>query len=203
MARRVIGIVGAPRPVFEAAMDVIGMQGFDPAQFAVVHLERGAPVPHVDALFSVGGAMPGAIRWESADAADALVALLKPTRQPVEPAAVRRVNTNRIELTAPSDGWLVVSEKMALYPGWSATIKKSRTDLFRADGVLTAVKVRAGDIVRASYEPPRFRLGVGLFVLMLAAVVVAERRTRRRSAPKTAAAVNEISPTERAAYQAV
>src|SRR6185436_20993653 len=92
-------------------------------------------------------------------------------REPIDAVGVRRVNPNRMEFIAPSDGWMVASEQFALYPGWTASIKRTRVPLFRANGVLTAARVRAGDIVRASYEPPRFRLGLGLFALMVAAIV--------------------------------
>lgn len=205
MVRHVIGLIGPPRPVFEAALLVMGMTGFDPANVAVLHIEPGTPVPSVDGLFAVGADVPGAVRWNSADAHDALVSLLlKIKPEPVESAGFRRVGTNRIELIAPSDGWLVISEKLALYPGWSASIKRAKTELFRADGVLTAVKVRAGNVVRASYEPPRFRLGVGLFATMVAAIVAADRRLRRRRAPKNQRVVSGgTSPTATNGYQAV
>jgi hypothetical protein len=55
--------------------------------------------------------------------------------------------------------------------------------MFRADGVLTAMKVVGGDVVRASYEPPRFRVGVAVSLSMIVAMAFAaasRRRTRHR-----------------------
>jgi hypothetical protein len=161
-------------------------------------------VPPADVVFTVGGPVPGAIRWESADRRDALADVLRPRASlPIDAANVRRVSTNRMEITAPADGWLVLSEKFALFPGWTAAIKKSKTDLIRANGVMTATRVRAGDMVRASYEPPRLRLGVGLFVATIAAIIVVARRTRRRAARRPVIVMAESSPIAAAGYQAV
>jgi hypothetical protein len=204
VVRNVIAIVGEPRPAFEAALDVMGTEGFDPTRFVVLQFERGAAVPPADVVFAVNGPLPGAVRWESADRADALADLLKPrAAQPIDAANMRRVSTNRLEIAAPADGWLVMSEKFALFPGWTASIKKSNAALVRANGVMTATKVRAGDMVRASYEPPRLRPGVALFVATIAAIVVVARRTRRRDARRPVVVMAGTSPIAAAGYQAV
>jgi hypothetical protein len=188
MVRHAIALVGEKQRVFEAALDIMAMPAFDPATLVVLQLEKGAEIPHVDQVFGVDIELPNALRWRTGYADDAFARLAAIAREPIDAVRVRRMNPNRMEFVAPSDGWMVASEQFALYPGWTASIKRTPLPLLRANGVLTAARVRAGDIVRASYEPPLFRLGLGLSALMVAAIAryraVSRRRTSdRRSAP--------------------
>ena len=175
-----IALIGPSRPVFEAALDVLRMPDFDPARTVVLHLAPGAAIPAVDGLFSVGFDAPNAVRWGSADAQQLLLRLLRRELDTVQPAMFTRQGNNRIEFRASADGWLVASEKLALYPGWHASIDGTPVDIVRADGVLSAIHVGVGNKVRLSYEPRHFRLGVALFAVMLSIVAVAELRHRRR-----------------------
>jgi len=188
MVRRAVALVGENERVFEATLDIMAMPAFDPASLVVLQFEPGADIPPVDQVFGVDIELPNALRWRTGRADDAFAHLAAIAREPIDAVNVRRVNPNRMELIAPSDGWMVASEQFALYPGWTASIKRTPLPLFRANGVLTAAKVHAGDIVRASYEPPLFRIGVGLFALMVVAIAryrsVSRRRTwDRRSSP--------------------
>jgi hypothetical protein len=178
MARHAIALVGDPQLLFEAALDILQMPAFDPAHLVVLQLPLGSPIPAVDATFPVQFEMAGTHRWRTGGADDTLEKILRSAKEPLEPARFKRVGPNRLELYAPSDGWLVASEKLALYSGWSASIKGKPADLIRADGVLAAVRVQSGDIVRAAYEPRGFRLGVALFLTMLVAIAGVERRSR-------------------------
>ena len=190
---RAIAVVGPDRLVFAAALEMLAMEEFDPQQVVVLQFGSGAVVPPVDRVFALESGIHGATPWNRDRSRQAL-ALARGAPNTLPSAHVKRLTNNRLEVQAPADGWLVLSEKLSLYPGWAASIDNSKTDLFRANGVLTAVKVRSGNTVRASYEPPRFRLGVSLFALMIAAIVIAERRVR----PVTAAP----SPTATREYQA-
>jgi hypothetical protein len=181
MVHHAIALVGAPDLVFEAALDLMRMPDFDPTRVVVLHLSPGVEVPRVDQVFGVGINVPGGVRLRTGFADEALAKIFQSPAEPLEPAGVSRNGPNRIEFSAPSDGWLVASEKLALYPGWSATIRRAPLSLFRADGVLTAMQVRAGQVVRAAYEPPRFRIGLALFGTMVLAIVAADRRSRRRA----------------------
>jgi len=183
VASHAVALIGESEVVYEAALDLLQRPDFDPARVAVLQLRKDAPIPHVDRAFTVGFEMPGALRWRTGPADDALERALQTAPEPIAPAQFRRLGPNRLEITAPSDGWLIVSETLALYPGWSAAIKRKSIEMFRADGVLTAMKVVGGDVVRASYEPPRFRVGVAVFLSMIGAMAFAEasrRRTRHR-----------------------
>jgi hypothetical protein len=96
-----------------------------------------------------------------------------------------RHDDNTLEFRAPVSGWLVASEKLALYPGWSVSIGGKRAGIFRADAVLGAVRVNAGDVVRAAYEAKEFQLGLTLFAVMAAAVIATELRYRDRTGGAT------------------
>src|SRR5207245_1302408 len=89
------------------------------------------------------------------------------------------------------DGWLVMSEKLALYGGWSASVNGTSTTIFRADGVLSAVRVPAGGVVRASYVPTYFGLGLALLAAVSAVALVADRWLRHPSRRHGDAAINE------------
>ena len=180
-----IALIGPSRPVFEAALDLLRMPEFDPADTVVLHLAPGAPIPPVDGLFAVGVDVPNALPWGGVEAQAALLRLLRREPGDVQPAIFTRQGNNRIEFRAPVEGWLVASEKLALYPGWSASVGAAPADIVRADGVLAAIRVGAGDHVRLSYEPRRFRLGVALLVAMLAIVAFVEFRYWRGRAPQS------------------
>jgi hypothetical protein len=184
MVRRAVALVGERRRVYEAVLDLLAMPAFDPARLVVLQLEQGDAVPQVDQVFGVDLELAGAIRWRTGRADDYIARMFEGPRAPIEPVSVRRVTTNRIDFTAPSDGWLVASEQLALYPGWTAAIKRTRVPLFRADGILTATRVRAGDIVRTFYEPPRFRLGLVMCALMVVAIVGYRAVSRRRNSDR-------------------
>lgn len=188
-----IALVGPSQPVFEAALDVMRMPDFDPARMVVLHLAPGAAVPQVDGLFSVGADTSNALRWGSDDAQQVLLRLLRREPGAIRPATFTRLGNNRIEFRAPVDGWLVASEKLALYPGWSAFIDGTRVGIFRADGVLSAVRVGEGNIVHVSYEPRHFRLGVALLAVMLSTVAATELRYRRRGSNRSGPERLEVS----------
>jgi hypothetical protein len=185
-----IALVGPERLVFAAALEMLAMEEFDPRQVVVLQLRSGATIPPVDRLFALEVGVRGATPWNRDRSRQAL-SDAGATHGTVQAATFSRRNNNRLEFQAPADGWLVMSEKLALYRGWTASIDDANVDLFRADGVLAAVKVRDGNIVRASYEPPGFRLGVSVFALMIGALVVAGRSFRVVSAAPSPSATHE------------
>jgi hypothetical protein len=181
VVRHAIVLVGPSRPVFEAALKILHRSEFDPAGVVILQASPGEKiVPPVDGLFSVGVDAPNALRWESEEAQQILAQLLRQDTPGLQTATFSRPDNNNIEFGAPADGWLVASERIAMYPGWSASIGGKPVNIVRADGVLGAIRVSAGNMVHVSYEPIRFRYGVALLIVMLLAVVGAELRSRRR-----------------------
>jgi len=94
------------------------------------------------------------------------------------PAATGRVEVERgrDELTARSHlagpGWLIFPDPW--YPAWRAWVDGRRTRLFRAYGALRMVPVPAGDhLVRMTYDSWRFKAGLWLTFLSLAAAAAA------------------------------
>jgi hypothetical protein len=176
VVQHAIVLVGPPRPVFEAALEILRMPEFDPARIVILQATAADMIlPPIDAVFAVGTDAPNALRWSTDSAKEALAQLLRVDAAGLQPAGFTRYNNNDLEFRAAADGWLVASEKMALYPGWAASINGKPAAIVRADGVLAAIRVNAGNIVRASYEPPRFRAGVALFGIMMAGIAVAAR----------------------------
>jgi hypothetical protein len=139
---------------------VFGQEGFhvhrrelgDHGPFAVFPDSGGQPTedagllfpPLVDAPDAAPGWSAGEVRW----------ARPTPTRLDAK-------------ITGTSGGWLVMDG--SFQPGWKATVNGVDATIVRAQGLLRAVRVPAGDVtVRTHYEPWSLRLGALLTVLALA-----------------------------------
>ena len=72
-----------------------------------------------------------------------------------------------MKITGTGGGWLVMDG--SFQPGWKALVNGEDASIVRAQGLLRAVRVPAGDVtVRTHYEPWSLRLGALLTVLALA-----------------------------------
>ena len=69
------------------------------------------------------------------------------------------------------------------YPGWKVTVNGTDAEMRRAQGVVRAVRIPAGDsLVRTKYEPWSLRYGAALSLMaVLVALIAAQRRPRRSS----------------------
>jgi hypothetical protein len=193
VVQHAIAVVGRSRAAFEAAMYAMAQGEFEPARVAVLQFEPGAILPPVDRVFAVDADVPGASPWNHDRLRAALARATERAPRRVQAAGFRRPSTNRLEFQAPADGWLVMSEKLALYRGWSATVGGTSSAIFRADGVLSAVRVGAGQVVRASYVPPQFPVGVIVLAVVSAVVVGADRWRRRHARRVSDVAISEAA----------
>jgi uncharacterized membrane protein YfhO len=97
---------------------------------------------------------------------------------------------DRVEIGASlsGDGYLVLLDTW--YPGWQATIGGDPATIYRADYIVRAVFVPAGDhVVRFEYRPLSFRLGVWLAAALVLTILVTygvRRRGRAESPGHTA-----------------
>jgi hypothetical protein len=132
---------------------------------------------------------------EHAAELDRLV-ILEPTGQsqpppldslPVEPAVitVQAYAPNQIRLTAEmaAPGYLVVAD--SYYPGWQARIDGRATTIYRANSVVRAVYVPAGQHeITFVFRPLDFYLGAAVsglaWLLSLAVLLWSFRRRRQR-----------------------
>ncbi|MEA3342055.1 MAG: YfhO family protein, partial [Chloroflexota bacterium] len=107
-----------------------------------------------------------------------------PLSDPAQPEEVRfsRQGNNQIavEVRADSVGLLMLSE--IYYPGWRATLDGEPVPILRADYVLRALCVPAGEHrVVMVYDPPLFKIGLAITGLTLLLIVAAAIwATRRR-----------------------
>jgi hypothetical protein len=99
-----------------------------------------------------------------------------PLGRPDDPSAdevqVTRYEPNRIELDASTGarGLLVLSE--VYYPGWNAYVDGEKVEIRRADHLLRAIPVPAGEhTVELRYEPWTLRAGTALSLFTAAALV--------------------------------
>ncbi|MEW5718143.1 MAG: YfhO family protein [Chloroflexota bacterium] len=79
----------------------------------------------------------------------------------------------RVIVNAPADGLLVLSENY-YYPGWRAVVDGMPAPILRANVALSAVPVRAGARqVEFVFEPGSVRIGIGITVTTIIAIVLA------------------------------
>ena len=99
-----------------------------------------------------------------------------------EPAEVEMTNysANRIEAETQGGGGLLVFSEM-YYPGWQAIVDDAPAQLVRADYLLRALCVPAGEhTVTLSYDPPVLKVGGMVTCLALLVIVGAAVWPNRR-----------------------
>ena len=88
------------------------------------------------------------------------------TDNDVQTAEISYYSPNKVILNTDRTGFLVVSEKYAMFPGWKAMVDGKETAIQRADGVISTVYVDAGT-VEFKYAPIKFALGLGIFFIVI------------------------------------
>lgn len=92
-----------------------------------------------------------------------------------------------VNAAMPQPGFLLLLD--TYFPGWKATVNGTKSPILRADYNFRAVQLPAGkSVIRFTYQPASFRLGIVLFLAGLAIVVallcgVAMPGNRRAPAP--------------------
>ena len=92
---------------------------------------------------------------------------------PLVPAEISSYGPNRVVVRtdAGEDGWLVLSDRF--YPGWSASLDGKETDIYRANLMVRAVRVPAGDHeIEFVFESPLLRTGLVISVAGWAALLI-------------------------------
>ncbi len=168
---------------FNAYWDNLG--GRDSAAYQALNVKyvlarRGTPLPeNFVHAFDGGG---GITVWENKTAAPRAWFVTNPPRAEngidvtglpynAEPVAITGYGPNEIvmQVNAPEDGYIILSEVDA--PGWKAFVDGQETAIVRANNLLRAFAVRAGEhYARMTYEPQSFQLGAlisGLTLLLL------------------------------------
>jgi uncharacterized membrane protein YfhO len=102
---------------------------------------------------------------------------------PAGQVSLDRYENNHLALTTSMkrDGWLVLSE--IFYPGWTATIDGMPANLYRANYILRAIPVPAGQHrIELNFMPLSFVIGAAISLISIIAllgVAVAARRLDR------------------------
>lgn len=109
---------------------------------------------------------------------------------PTPSVSYRKITNARRRLETATDepGYIVLSEKFASFPGWTASGTPSPT-LLVAYGVFTAIPVAPGQhVLLLEYNPPGLRTGAVISVVSLVTTcfgLVATKRRRRKDAADT------------------
>ena len=94
----------------------------------------------------------------------------------------RSPETIQLEVTAASDGLLVLSETYD--PGWKAYVDGEKVEILRANYLFRAIPIAPGEhTVELRYEPLETRIGMAISGLTLLAVIPAFLYALRRRRP--------------------
>jgi len=78
-----------------------------------------------------------------------------------------------INLKGEEEGFLIVSDQFPLYPGWKARIDDKKTDILRANGVVSSVYVPKGSkTVYFYYKPRAYTIGRNITLLTVILLLV-------------------------------
>ncbi len=84
----------------------------------------------------------------------------------IEDKSIEKVGLEKKKITLPRNGWLVLSERYASYPGWEAIQNGKKLKIERANRVLSAVYVEKGEVL-FQYNPKPYFYGKMLTISML------------------------------------
>ncbi|MEW5958613.1 MAG: YfhO family protein [Chloroflexota bacterium] len=97
-----------------------------------------------------------------------------PPARPTSPAIISREHSQAVEITVNLNaaGYLVLLD--TYYPGWVASVDGAPTPIYRANYIVRAVYVPAGEhTIRFDYRPRSFWVGAALALLALLIITVA------------------------------
>jgi hypothetical protein len=104
-------------------------------------------------------------------------------------AQVRVVSSNRLQVTTDGRGPGLVAISESYDAGWQAWLGARRLRVHRVDGLILGLEVPAGaHTVDLRYEPPRWKLGLGLAGASALLLLLWALWARRRQARPTASA---------------
>lgn len=170
---------------FQAYWDNLG--GRDSAAYQLLNVKytlarRGTPLPENFVKAFEGGG--GITVWENKTAAPRAWFVTNPPRAEngidvtglpynTAPVVITGYGPNEIvmQVNAPEDGYIILSEVDA--PGWRVVVDGQATEITRANNLLRAFAVRAGEhYARMTYEPPLFQFGAILSLVTAALVLL-------------------------------
>jgi hypothetical protein len=164
----------------------------------VLQFPPGSSLPPVDAALGAGASAGSLPAWGSAAALSELRRVLELAAAAPAPFAgqAERPDSNHLHVSAPGDGWLVVSERLGLFRGWRASLEGADVPIVRANGVLGALAVPPGARVELSYRPPGFVAGLLVLLAGVGLAVAAELVLRRRRRGRGAAGGLDAAPAQ-------
>ena len=98
-----------------------------------------------------------------------------------------------IKLDEPVSGFLVLSERYSMFPGWNVNLNNKKLEIQRANGVVSTIHIdnESGDLL-FKYSPKSYRTGylITLTTILLLIVFFVYRIIKKKKVPK------EKTPTE-------
>ncbi|MEM3127111.1 MAG: hypothetical protein QW331_03530 [Candidatus Woesearchaeota archaeon] len=128
-----------------------------------------------------GKLFPDILKGEQQINEDEFLEALKGNYTKIGDENIKTISFEKKKIISPKEGWLVVSERYAAYPGWIATQNGKELKIERADGVISAVKVEEGEVL-FEYKPKSAFYGKIITLTTLTLIVayfIFEHRRKR------------------------
>ncbi|MBW2988820.1 hypothetical protein KY358_00720, partial [Candidatus Woesearchaeota archaeon] len=92
---------------------------------------------------------------------------------PISDGDVKTINFDHRRISLPSKkGFLVLSEKFSMYPGWEAYTYQGQKEIMRSNGVLSAIKVNEDDEeMNLEFKPGKLKIGVIILIVTITLII--------------------------------
>jgi len=197
----VIGDESSQNSVVYGSM--IGMPAFDPKSTVILTANSIKDIPR-DALMRVnlivllkspssdesqlltmyakggGKILPDITNGKVQTSPDEIMAALGNFSRAYSPASISLYTPNKITINVESPGFLVISEKLASFPGWKASLDGQNKGIMVADVVNSVVYLDKPGKLELTYLPGSFVTGVVISIIALVAslsVLIAFRKS--------------------------
>ena len=125
--------------------------------------------------FVQGGGIivPDILKGETSLTEESLAKIVDTPQDQVQGLPMERESFNSFSVEVKGQsGWLVLSERIAYFPGWSAQINEKYKNIERANAVVSAVHLDGKQgMLKFSYKPASFRKGMWITSLTVIALI--------------------------------
>jgi hypothetical protein len=151
-------------------------------RFDAIVLTQGSIGPNTNTLLknyinNGGKVLPDILKGEQGITKEQVDALFNASddnsiKIPDEKITWQDFDHQKITFDSPKQGWMLLSETYSIYPGWRAYADGEEVEIYKADGVITAVYLNKPTTEMIfEYKPRSFVIGSWIFILTLTALL--------------------------------
>jgi hypothetical protein len=139
-------------------------------------------IPKLQTYTETGNIIPNILEGENTISLDSLGELFNVNKANKE-LQLKQISVNEYSININGEkGWLVLSERFAHFPGWTATIDGKDVKMYKADNVITALNLdgQTGNLI-FKYAPDSFKKGkiITLFTILILLIYSIYKRWKK------------------------